>query len=162
MAHLNWLLLTSNQIRNASEDAPLKPIKGKKHKKSGVDDDHANNEYMSEKASKAVLALARQQREEIENPRAVQGVGFNEESGDDADFSDDGGEQDDEEDEEDDEEDLVQINGDYVEDAANISEADELALTAFMSSAAPERRTLADIIMEKIRAKVIAICTDAF
>ena len=119
-------------------------IKGKKDKKKAAAEKNENEDYVPANLSKKIMAQARAQKEELERPNLS---GFGQDSEDDAAFSDDEVEDDEEEVEE-----LVNFDGDYVEDI-NISASDEAALASFMPNTMPERRNLADIIMDKIREK---------
>lgn len=111
-----------------------------------------DDEYVDDKLSKRILEQARQQQEELQEehgargkskkpaPRTTLGTGKSE---DDSESSGD-------EDLEDDEE---------VYESIEVNEEDEKALQMFMSKDPPMRRTLADIIMEKITEKQTEIRT---
>lgn len=111
-----------------------------------------DDEYVDDKLSKRILEQARQQQEELQEehgakgkskkpaPRTTLGTGKSE---DDSESSGD-------EDVEDDEE---------VYESIEVNEEDEKALQMFMSKDPPVRRTLADIIMEKITEKQTEIRT---
>ncbi|TDH65740.1 hypothetical protein CCR75_004686 [Bremia lactucae] len=129
-----------------------KPWYDQNNKKTGrrdsVDlDDDMTEDMVPEKLSRRTLALAKQQQVEEQtqlNKSKMQTSTLKQES----DCSD---ESEDENMDEYDGQDLVRINGDYVEEV-EICEDDEEALANFMIGA-PERRNLADIIMEKISEK---------
>ncbi|DAZ97991.1 TPA: hypothetical protein N0F65_005149 [Lagenidium giganteum] len=119
------------------------------------DDEDESMDVVPEKLSRRTLELARQQQEEErvgENkrgskqqkqaPARAQAAESSDEESDDDDDMDDGDYEG---------EDLVRINDGYVEDI-EICEEDEEVLANFMMGA-PERRNLADIIMDKIYEK---------
>jgi essential nuclear protein 1 len=112
-------------------------------------DDDMAEDVVPEKLSRRTLALARQQQAEEQamqnksKARQTQAPTPAADSSDESEEEDEGMDTD-----EYDGQDLVRINGDYVEEV-EICEDDEEALANFMMGA-PERRNLADIIMDKI------------
>ncbi|KAI9989599.1 hypothetical protein PInf_019884 [Phytophthora infestans] len=104
-------------------------------------------DVVPEKLSRRTLALAKQQQaeEQARHNRSKAQAPVNEQANDSSDESESEA---DEDMDEYDGQDLVRINGDYVEEV-EICEDDEEALANFMMGA-PERRNLADIIMDKI------------
>lgn len=110
-------------------------------------DDDMTEDVVPEKLSRRTLALAKQQQavEQARHNRSKAQAPVNEQANDSSDESESEA---DEDMDEYDGQDLVRINGDYVEEV-EICEDDEEALANFMMGA-PERRNLADIIMDKI------------
>ncbi|CAI5716929.1 unnamed protein product [Hyaloperonospora brassicae] len=126
-------------------------------------DDDMAPDVVPEKLSRRTLALARQQqveeqqRQQKERTRRVGRQSAASAAGPQVDVDKSSDESDEDElkdvadvdmDECDGQEDLVRVNGDYVEEV-ELCDDDEEALAAF-SVGAPERRNLADIIMDKI------------
>ncbi|CEG46240.1 bystin [Plasmopara halstedii] len=107
--------------------------------------DDMTEDVVPEKLSRRTLALAKQQQaEEEDQHKEISTVSRKQEQ----DSSDESADENDEDMDDYDSQDLVRFNGDYVEDV-EICEEDEEALANFMMGA-PDRRNLADIIMNKI------------
>ncbi|OWZ24613.1 Bystin like protein [Phytophthora megakarya] len=122
-----------------------KPWYDKKAQRDADSDDDMAEDVVPEKLSRRTLALAKQQQAEEQarhaksQPQPVQTQDSDESEAE---------SEDEDMDDEYDGQDLVRINGEYVEEV-EICEDDEEALANFMMGA-PERRNLADIIMDKI------------
>ncbi|KAL4087390.1 hypothetical protein PRIC1_013282 [Phytophthora ramorum] len=134
----------------AFDNKPWYDQSGKKGARRDADsDDDMTEDVVPEKLSRRTLALARQQQAEEQarqnksKPAAPQTPAPADDSSEESDEEDDGMDTD-----EYDGQDLVRINDGYVEEV-EICEDDEEALANFMVGA-PERRNLADIIMDKI------------
>jgi len=127
-----------------------------KKKKEEIEDEsqEASNSYVDSKLTRKILDQARSQREEVHKevrPKGAAAVPSKMEDSSQSedefeiqnalDFSDD-----------EDQEELVRIEGDYVGDVG-LSQAEEQMVESFMATAPSERRTLADIIMSKIKEK---------
>lgn len=103
-----------------------------------------SDDFIPGALSRKILMQAREQQKEEEGvTESKEATGF-----DFGDFSD--------EDDMFNEDEMVKRDGEYIEEV-EINENDERALQMFLSGAAPERRTLADIIMEKIQEKVVLL-----
>uniref|UniRef100_A0A8D0AZ15 Bystin n=1 Tax=Salvator merianae TaxID=96440 RepID=A0A8D0AZ15_SALMN len=135
------------------QDASVKPVsrvkrRGKASKHGGREED----EYVDEKLSRRILEQARIQQEELETEHDLAGgqepkvkkkttvLGEDEDSGSDDDEWPSL------------EKAAVMEKGDYCEDVT-VNPEDEKAIEMFMNKNPPLRRTLADIIMEKITEK---------
>lgn len=147
----------ASQLRHDPLDAAIRKPAGKLKepkaatgKKSFTDDDEMyggddDNEQLPEKMKKKLYTQARYQREEEgldddEDDENLQGAAAG---------SDD---EDEELDEEDEGEQLVNLNGEFVE-GVGLSAAEEAVVSRFLNANRAESRSLADIIMDKIRMK---------
>ena len=128
-----------------------------KQRKGGDDSDDEADDFVPAAMSRKIIQQAREQQQEIEGA-AGGGGGRGSSSGGKGSAAGGAGQfddffSDDEGDDQGDEEDgLVHRDGEYVEEV-EIDEADEAAMRLFMSSDQPARRTLGDIIFEKIQEK---------
>lgn len=135
----------------------------RKGKPSKRDSDDEGDEYVAPQLSKRILEQARAQREEIEREGKAaaatakapggaasfySGLGGAGGAGDDSEESD----QDNDEDMDDGGEDLVLESGEYIE-AQGMTEAEERLVGAFMNAEGFQKRSLADMILDKIKEK---------
>ncbi|XP_069676242.1 bystin [Periplaneta americana] len=102
-----------------------------------------DEEYVDEHLSKRILQQARRQQEEIEEDEGISASGSKARVTKLGNESEDSGDEAEQEDE---------MDGDYYEDI-EVDEEDERALEMFMNRNPAPRRTLADIILEKITEK---------
>ncbi|XP_077990316.1 bystin-like [Glandiceps talaboti] len=110
--------------------------------------------FVDEKLSRKILEQARQQQEELETEH-----GASSSSGARSKTTSLGPPKDDEDDvSDDDDEEFPGREHDFYEHI-EVDEDDEIALEMFMDTNAPARRTLADIIMEKLREKQTEVAT---
>lgn len=128
-------------------DAESKKVKPKVPRTAPhQEDEHSDSEQdeqLPKDISSQIFHQAREQRQEMST---VGQVGGKKDLDEDSDYDDDLDE------EENDEEELVDYDGEYVS-GSNLSAAEESLVHRFLDSSKQENRTLADIIMNKIREK---------
>merc|ERR1712012_680249 len=140
----------------------LREAQEKRSENKSEEEEEDGNGFMDSKASQKVLELARLQRDELEAKSKPQHNNTNRNNNTlKATFHENNNDSDDEFnydvdeiDEEEEEEQLVEIDEmGNVMGNGEISAEEEAMLAAFMDGGVQERRTLADIIMEKIQEK---------
>eukprot|EP00903_Cladosiphon_okamuranus_P017027 g15692.t1 len=165
--------IASSDGSKPRQQAPKKTVAGSKRSKKARadarglkdDEDDDGDAYLPPKMTKRILEQAREQRDEMEQEEedgekgGAGGVGglakdqrFSFVTPAAGDSSDEGVQSDDDDEEEDDQEE--EDGGEFVEgEGVGMSEAEERLVASFMNAAPMQRRSLADIIMDKIREK---------
>ncbi|XP_072175431.1 bystin-like [Diadema setosum] len=114
--------------------------------------------FVDEKLSRKILEQARIQQDELELEHGVSRLGATKKPTPNLGPARDEGSDDDEEEEEEDDQELAHSHRQFF-DEIEVDEKDEEALRQFMTQDAPTRRTLADIIMEKLTEKKTEIAS---
>ena len=140
-------------------EKPSGKLKAPRYNRSGGgggDEDDGGDilieDSVPETVGKKVFAQAREQRKEEETRSAAAAAGGGGRATVDSDDEYDDDVEEEEEEDGGDAEDLIEFNGDYVS-SAGLSSSEEAVVARFLQAGRAETRTLADIIMDKIKEK---------